>query len=94
MIFYIIDQKVGDLLIRGFWATVTTCCILDEQVYDADAKSYCKRNPAKVLPVASPEKEKKRKYLEACLIERLRHFTPFVCSADGMLGHPPFFASL
>jgi hypothetical protein len=34
----------------------------------------------------SQEKEKKRKhYLEACL-ERRRHFTPFVCSVDGMLG--------
>ena len=45
--------------------------------------SYCKWDPAKVLE--SQEKEKKRKYLEACL-ERRRHFTPFVCSVDGMLG--------
>jgi hypothetical protein len=52
-------------------------------VTDTDAKSYSKRDPAKVLE--SQEKEKKRKYLEACL-ERRRHFTPFVCSVDGMLG--------
>ena len=31
------------------------------------------------------EKEKKRKYLEPCLKQR-RHFTPFVVSADGLLG--------
>ena len=53
------------------------------RVTDTDAKSYCKRTPAKVLE--SQEKEKKRKYLEACL-ERRRHFTPFVFSVDGLLG--------
>jgi hypothetical protein len=31
------------------------------------------------------EKEKKKKYLEACLEQR-RHFTPFVVSTDGLLG--------
>jgi hypothetical protein len=76
------EDERGDLLIRGFWARGTDC-ILDVRVTDSDAKSYCKRDPAKVLE--SQEKEKKRKYLEACL-ERRRHFTPFVCSADGMLG--------
>jgi hypothetical protein len=35
--------------------------------------------------IATQEKQKKRKYLEACL-EQLRHFTPFVCSTDGLLG--------
>jgi hypothetical protein len=53
-------------------------------VTDTDAKTYCKRDPAKVLE--SQEKEKKRKYLEAACLERRRHFTPFVCSVDGMLG--------
>jgi hypothetical protein len=33
----------------------------------------------------SQEKEKKRQHLQPCLDER-RHFTPFVCSVDGMLG--------
>jgi hypothetical protein len=51
-------------------------------VTDTDAKSYSKRDPAKV---PESQEEKKRKYLEACL-ERRRHFTPFVCSVDGMLG--------
>jgi hypothetical protein len=31
------------------------------------------------------EREKKKKYLEACL-EQLRHFSPSVASTDGLLG--------
>jgi hypothetical protein len=76
------EDERGDLLIRGFWAKGTDC-ILDVRVTDTDAKSYCKRPPAKVL--ATQEKEKKRKYLENCLKQR-RHFTPFVVSVDGLLG--------
>ena len=57
--------------------------MLDARVTDADAKSHCKRTSAKVLE--SQEKEKKKRRLEACL-ERRRHFTPFVCSVDGLLG--------
>ena len=75
-------DKRGEILIQGFWARGTDC-ILDVRVTDTDAKSYCKRLPAKVLE--THEKEKKRKYLGACL-ERRRHFTPFVCSVDGLLG--------
>jgi hypothetical protein len=33
----------------------------------------------------SQEKEKKRKYLRACL-ENRHHFTPFVLSVEGLLG--------
>jgi hypothetical protein len=77
------EDERGDILIRGFWARGTDC-ILDVRVTGTDAKTYCKRDPAKVLE--SQEKEKKRKYLEACLKRRRRHFTPFVCSVDGMLG--------
>jgi hypothetical protein len=58
--------------------------MLDARVIiDTEAKSYSKRDPAKVLE--SQEKEKQRKCLETCL-ERRRHFTPFVCSVDGLLG--------
>jgi hypothetical protein len=52
-------------------------------VTDTDAKSYHHRDPAKVI--ATQEKEKKQKYLEPCLEQR-RHFTPFVCSTDNLLG--------
>jgi hypothetical protein len=40
-------------------------------------------DPMKVL--ANHEKEKKKKYLQPCLDQR-RHFTPFVVSADGLIG--------
>jgi hypothetical protein len=52
-------------------------------VTDTDAKSYRHRDPAKVL--ITQEKEIKRKYFEPCLKQRC-HFTPFVCSTDGLLG--------
>jgi hypothetical protein len=45
-------------------------------IVNDEAKSYCKRAPAKVLE--SQEKGKKRKYLEACLEYRHHLFTPFV----------------
>jgi hypothetical protein len=58
------EDERGELLIRGFWMRGTDC-ILDVRVTDTDAKSYCKRPPAKVIEMQ--EKEKKRKYLENCL---------------------------
>jgi hypothetical protein len=76
------EDERGDLLVRGFW-TAGTDCILDVRVTDTVSKSYCKGAPFKVLE--SQEKEKKRKYLGACL-ENRRHFTPFVLSVDGLLG--------
>ena len=71
----------GDLLIRGLWSRGTDC-ILDVRVTDTDCKSYCRRDPMKVL--ASQEKEKKRKYLKPCLDQR-RDFVPFVVSVDGLI---------
>jgi hypothetical protein len=77
------EDERGDPLVRGFWARGTDCMLLDLRVTDTDAESHCKRDPAKVLD--TQEKKKKRKSLGACL-ERRRHFTPFVCSVDGLLG--------
>jgi hypothetical protein len=76
------EDDRGDILLRGFWARGTDC-IVDVRVTNTDAKSYRHRDPSKVI--ATQEKEKKRKYLEPCLEQR-RHFTPFVCSTDGLLG--------
>ena len=76
------EDERGDILLRGFWERGTDC-IVDVRVTDTDAKSYRHRDPDKVI--ATQEKEKKRKYLEACLEQR-RHFTPFVCSTDGLFG--------
>jgi hypothetical protein len=52
------DDRLCSFAARG------TDCIVDVRVTDMDAKSYCHRDPAKVL--ITQEKEKK-KYLEACL---------------------------
>jgi hypothetical protein len=76
------EEDRGDLLIRSFWDRATDL-IIDVRVTDTDAKSYKSRTPAKVLE--SQEREKKKKYLEPCL-QRRRHFTPFVVSADGLKG--------
>jgi hypothetical protein len=52
-----------------------------------DAKSYRHRGLAIVLITQEKEKkEKKRKYLEPCLKQRC-HFTPFVCSTNGIPSH-------
>jgi hypothetical protein len=56
---------------------------VDVRVTDTDSKSCCKRTLFKVLESAQ-EKEKKLKYLGACL-ENRPHFTPFVLSVDGLL---------
>ena len=58
-------------------------CIIDVRVTDLDCKSQLHMAPEKAL--ASHEKQKKTKYLEACLEQR-RSFVPFVISTDGMLG--------
>jgi hypothetical protein len=72
----------SDILIRGLW-TCGTDCIIDVRITDVDAKSNRSKDLIKVL--ATHEREKKRKYLEACLGQR-RHFSLFVVSTDGLLG--------
>jgi hypothetical protein len=72
----------GDVLIHGLWAQGIDC-IIDIHITDVDAKSNCSKRPDRVLIVH--EKEKKTKYLEACL-KQCRHFTPFVVSTNGLLG--------
>ncbi len=72
----------GDILVRGLWARGTDC-IIDVRITDVDAKSQRSKDPHKVLE--AHEREKKKKYLEACLEQR-RHFSPFVASTDGLLG--------
>jgi hypothetical protein len=63
---------------------------------DVDAKSQGSKDPHyKVLE--AHEREKKKKYLEACLEQRW-HFSPFVASTDGLLGkehcHSPSHSSM
>jgi hypothetical protein len=71
----------GDILIRGLWARGTDC-IIDVRITDVNVKSNRSKDPVKVL--ATHEREKKKKYLEASLGQR-RHFSPFVVSMDGGL---------
>jgi len=73
----------GDLLIRGLWSRGTDC-IFDVRITNTDAKTYKSKDPLKVL--ASHEKAKKKKYLAPCLTQQC-HFTSFIVSADGILGH-------
>ena len=75
------DER-GDLLIRGLWQKGTDG-IIDVRVVNLDAASHSRKNPHKVLRAG--EREKKQQYLVSCLAQ-WRHFTPFVVSADGLLG--------
>jgi hypothetical protein len=50
---------------------------------DLDCKSNRSKDPKKVL--APHEREKKKKYIEACL-EQCCHFTPLVVSTSGLIG--------
>jgi hypothetical protein len=72
----------GDILLLGFW-TCGTDCIVDVRVTNTDAKSYRHRDPVKVI--AMQEKEKKGE-VPRTLSQQQRHFTPFVCSTNGLLG--------
>ena len=74
------DEARGDVKIHGLWEKGSDC-ILDIRITDTDAKSYQSYSSRKVLERAA--KEKKDKYLEACL-ERRRSFAPLVYSVDGM----------
>ena len=53
------------------------------RITDMDAKSYGKKEPAKVLE--QHKKEKKDKYLQNCL-EMRQNFTPMVYFVDGIAG--------
>ena len=57
--------------------------IHDIRVVNTDDPYYLSKTPDKCHETA--KREKKRKYLEACL-KKSCHFTPFVASVDGLLG--------
>ena len=77
------DGKRGDVLIRGLFQRGTDS-IIDVRVTDLECKSSRNTAPDKVLK--KHERQKKAKYLQACLKQR-RSFVPFVVSTDGMLGY-------
>ena len=76
------DGDRGDILLRGLWKNQHET-IIDIRVTDTDQHAYRHQNPYDVLK--KQEKEKKAKYLKACLDQR-RSFVPFVVSTDGLIG--------
>lgn len=78
----ILHENHGDILIRGLWQRGTES-ILDVQVVHLEAPSYIKRKSDKVL--ASLERAKQGKYECDCHVVQ-QTFSPFVLSADGMMG--------
>ena len=72
----------GDIGVHGFWRRGATA-IFDVRVTDTDAPYHRGQDPHKIL--AKHEKEKKDKYVDACLARR-RTFTPLVFSVDGLRG--------
>ena len=73
---------VADLSVRGVWVPQAEA-LFDIRVIDTDAQSYRTQSPIDVLSGA--EKDKKKKYLEACS-DRRAMFTPLCTSVDGLLG--------
>jgi hypothetical protein len=75
-------EDQGDILIQVLW-TCGTDYIMDIPITDIDAKSNRSKDSFKVL--ATHDHVKEKKYIEACLGQRC-HFSPFMVSADGLLG--------
>ena len=76
------DDTRGDSLVRNFWRRGTDC-IFDFTIVDLDAPSSRPAKPTTTL--RNREAKKNRKYRADCREQR-RDFTPFVASADGLLG--------
>ena len=72
----------ADTLIRGYYKPGKDA-LIDFRVVNLDSKSYRNKKPEKVLEQA--EREKNKKYLEACRAQR-RDFVPFVVSTTGLIG--------
>ena len=78
-----VDSKQrGELLIRDQWEKGTDF-VIEMWVFSTDTKSYQLWPPENCL--ATAEREKKLKYPDSC-IQQQRHLSPFVESANGLLG--------
>ena len=76
-------EERGDASCHGFWERGRTTIFDMRIIMDTDARSYRKKEFAKVPE--QHEKEKKDKYLQNCL-EMWKDFTPMVYSVDGIAG--------
>ena len=72
----------GDIHIIDLWMQGMDS-INDMRVVNKDTHFYLSKTPKKFLE--TPNKEKKRNYLDTCLKQRWK-FNPFVASVDGLLG--------
>ena len=75
------SEHTGDLLIRNLWQR-DKYNIQDMLVVNTDTLSHHNKSPEKCLHTA--EKDRKWKYLEACLQKRL-HLSPFIIYVDFLL---------
>jgi len=75
-------EERGDVMVSHFWKRQRRT-VFDTRITDADCRSY--RNKAPLAVLRQQEREKIRKYKDACL-ERRRDFTPLCFTADGMPG--------
>ena len=75
-------EERGDVMVSHFWKRQRRT-VFDTRITDADCRSY--RNKAPLTVLRQQEREKIRKYKDACL-ERRRDFTPLCFTADGMPG--------
>ena len=78
----IIQGDHGDILLHNFWKNGTDT-VVNVRMTDCNAPSYDSVTFVKCL--AKHKQAKKKKYLHACLSQRM-HFTPLVFSVDGMMG--------
>ena len=77
-----VPASVADLSVRGVWQPQATT-FFDVRVVDSDANSYLHHDVGAVLSLI--EHTKKQKYPQA--VEMINaSFTPFVVTADGVLG--------
>ena len=74
-------EHKGNLMIRDLWAQVTNY-ISDTQVVNTGVASYVTNTPDKSFSVA--ERQKKGKYLEAC-IQQQRQFTTLFISLNSLM---------
>ena len=81
-------DKQGDVAAHRFWKKGQTA-IFDICITNTDAHSNQKLKPDQVL--ARHEREKKYKYLHACL-DRHHHFTLLVFLVDGLTGKEAYTA--
>jgi hypothetical protein len=76
------NEDGSDIIIRGLWERGTNC-ILDIRFTGTEAPTSQMKDPSKFIKAA--ERLKKKKYLQPCL-DQHHHFTPFIVSADGLIG--------